>query len=75
MNEKISEIILDNFKKVSKKKVNINDNIRLLGVDSLDLAELVIEAEEKFNISISDAEILKLEFVKDVIELIQNKIQ
>ncbi|MCU9938851.1 phosphopantetheine-binding protein [Mycoplasmopsis felis] len=75
MNEKISEIILDNFKKVSKKKVNINDNIRSLGVDSLDLAELVIEAEEKFNISISDAEILKLEFVKDVIELIQNKIQ
>ncbi|WP_322900448.1 phosphopantetheine-binding protein [Mycoplasmopsis felis] len=75
MNEKISEIILDNFKKVSKKKVNIYDNIRSLGVDSLDLAELVIEAEEKFNISISDAEILKLEFVKDVIELIQNKIQ
>ncbi|WP_322875515.1 phosphopantetheine-binding protein [Mycoplasmopsis felis] len=75
MNEKISEIILDNFKKVSKKKVNINDNIRSLGVDSLDLAELVIGAEEKFNISISDAEILKLEFVKDVIELIQNKIQ
>ncbi|MCU9931701.1 phosphopantetheine-binding protein [Mycoplasmopsis felis] len=75
MNEKISEIILDKFKKVSKKKVNINDNIRSLGVDSLDLAELVIEAEEKFNISISDAEILKLEFVKDIIELIQNKIQ
>ncbi|BBU47909.1 phosphopantetheine-binding protein [Mycoplasmopsis felis] len=75
MNEKISEIILDNFKKVSKKKVNINDNIRSLGVDSLDLAELIIEAEEKFNISISDAEILKLEYVKDIIELIQNKIQ
>ncbi|WP_322935900.1 phosphopantetheine-binding protein [Mycoplasmopsis felis] len=75
MNEKISEIIIDKFKKVSKKKVNINDNIRSLGVDSLDLAELVIEAEEKFNISISDAEILKLEFVKDIIELIQNKIQ
>ncbi|WP_322908377.1 phosphopantetheine-binding protein [Mycoplasmopsis felis] len=74
MNEKISEIIIDKFKKVSKKKVNINDNIRSLGVDSLDLAELVIEAEEKFNISISDAEILKLEFVKDIIELIQNKI-
>ncbi|WP_334687119.1 phosphopantetheine-binding protein [Mycoplasmopsis felis] len=53
----------------------MNDNIRSLGVDSLDLAELVIEAEEKFNISISDAEILKLEFVKDIIELIQNKIQ
>ncbi|MEI2462226.1 phosphopantetheine-binding protein [Mycoplasmopsis felis] len=75
MNEKISEIIIDKFKKVSKKKVNMNDNIRSLGVDSLDLAELVIEAEEKFNISISDAEILKLEFVKDIIELIQNKIQ
>lgn len=50
--------------------------IKDLNLDSLDAVELVISIEEKFNISISDEEILKIEHlqVKQLISFLENKI-
>lgn len=45
-----------------------------LGADSLDMVELVMAAEEEFNIEIPDAEAEKLTTVKDSIDLIEQKL-
>ncbi|MGZ9755924.1 phosphopantetheine-binding protein [Mycoplasma sp. 394] len=74
MNE-IKTKILENLKRLSKKKVNENDEVKSLEIDSLDLAELIIDAEDEFGISISDEEILNIKFVSDITNLITSKIQ
>lgn len=45
-----------------------------LGADSLDMVELVMAAEEEFNIEIPDAEAEKITTVKDSIDLIEQKL-
>ena len=44
-----------------------------LGLNSLELIELVVEIEEEFGISIEDREIQSLSSVDDVIRLIERK--
>lgn len=65
--------ILKEIQSFTKQKVTINSIIRELKIDSLDLVELVVKAEEKFNISISDEEITKLISVNDFVELVKLK--
>ncbi|MDJ1645495.1 phosphopantetheine-binding protein [Mycoplasma phocimorsus] len=65
--------ILKEIQAFTKEKVTISSNIRDLKIDSLDLVELVVKAEEKFNISISDEEITKLISVSDFIELVKQR--
>lgn len=50
--------------------------IKDLNLDSLDAVELVVSIEEKFNISISDEEIFKMEHlqVKQLISFLEKKI-
>lgn len=45
-----------------------------LGVDSLDMVEFVMEAEEEFEISIEQNEISSVKKVGDAVELIKRKI-
>ncbi|MFV8499683.1 phosphopantetheine-binding protein [Mycoplasma sp. VS424B] len=67
------EIILLELKKLSKKKnISEDDNIKEIGIDSLDLAELLFEAEAKFGIEISDEQLRNVETVKDVISIFSN---
>lgn len=56
------------------KEINDNSNLRDLGIDSLDLLDLIIDVEEKFNIKITDDELLKIESLTDIINLIKNKL-
>ena len=43
-----------------------------LGADSLDIAELIIALEDRFGISISDEDALKIVSVKDAVEYVNN---
>lgn len=52
------------------REANLIDD---LGADSLDVVELVMEAEEHFNIEISDDEGEKLKTVQDAFALIAGK--
>ena len=45
-----------------------------LGLDSLDVAEMVYEIEEKFGISISDDSIEKIERISDTVDFICAKV-
>ena len=44
-----------------------------LGIDSLDATALVLDLEKKYNIKISNEELLQLIYVKDVIKLWEEK--
>ncbi|MBW0594391.1 acyl carrier protein [Mycoplasmopsis anatis] len=65
-------MVIKEFNKLAKsKKVKEDDNIKDLEIDSLDFAELIINAEEKFEIQLPDSELTNLVTVNDVILLIE----
>ncbi|WP_308699364.1 MULTISPECIES: phosphopantetheine-binding protein [unclassified Mycoplasma] len=66
--------IMSQIERLSKKKVNYDAYIKDINIDSLDLAEVIINLEEKYGIVISDEEILNIEKVKDVLELVSKKV-
>ncbi|UUM19144.1 phosphopantetheine-binding protein [Mycoplasma sp. 1018B] len=65
----IKKMILSKLEQLSKKNINENMLLAELKIDSLDLAELIYEAENKYNIVFSDEELNNLKSVKDVINL------
>lgn len=71
---KTFEILKKEIKDEFNKTVKIDTIFREVGIDSIDLLNFVIKIEEKFNINFSDSELLKLNSVKDVVELIDQKI-
>ncbi len=67
--------ILEELKKfLNNKNLKLEDNLRNLGIDSLDLLDLILEAEDKFNIRIEDDELLNLETINDVVKVIKIKL-
>jgi len=71
--------IFDDVKEVVVEQLNVNeDEVKLesdfvedLGADSLDVVELVMALEEKFEIEIPDSEAEKIKTVKDVVDYIE----
>ncbi|QIW62129.1 phosphopantetheine-binding protein [Mycoplasmopsis gallinacea] len=66
------EIIIKKLQNLTKVKFNEDSLLEDLKIDSLDLAELIIEAEQAFDISIDDNKLNDVKTVKDVILLIEN---
>lgn len=70
--------IFEQVKKIAKEEKDINielsSSLDKLGFDSLDLIELVIKIEDKYNINIPDEHIRKMKTVKDVIEYIKKSL-
>ncbi len=46
-------------------------NLRELGIDSVDLVEILLNFEEKMNLTFEDEAMLKLNTVQDVLDLSQ----
>lgn len=67
----IKDLVIDNVQKYTKIKVNEEMQLKELKIDSLTLAELIFELEDKLNIRVSDDELSKLKTIKDVIVLIE----
>lgn len=59
--------------KASIDGVNEDTLLSSLGFDSLDLVEVTLEIEDKFNINFTSNEISDLKTVSDVIHLIERK--
>lgn len=66
--EKIREVIVEQLG-VDEAEVTMETSFQDLGADSLDLAQIIIELEEAFDIQIEDAEGLKT--VKDAVTFIE----
>jgi len=73
--------LIDDIKEVVVEQLSVNADevkeeskfVEDLGADSLDVVELVMALEEKFDIEIPDEEAEKIQTVKDVIDYVSSK--
>jgi acyl carrier protein len=71
--EKVKKILIE---KLSVNEADIKEDSSLvddLGVDSLDLVELLMKFEEEFKVEISEEESQKILTVKDIVDFIEGK--
>lgn len=68
--EKVKSIIGN---RVDVSKLNKKDKLNEIGLDSLDLLEVMLEIEESLNIEIKSDEVLNLVTIDDLLKLIQGK--
>lgn len=70
---------LDLLRMLISEKIRYTDKIvpeatmKELGLDSLDLVEVILAAEEKLDIVFDDDELMDLHTIQDVINLIERK--
>ena len=70
--------VIETVKSILAEKIDIStlneeDSLQDIGLDSLDLAEVMISIEEALNIEFTSDEIMKLAPLKDVLKLIEIK--
>lgn len=70
--EKIKNIIVEQLN-VEEEGLTLETSFEELGVDSLDLFQIVIEIEEEFNLQIEDAEAIKT--IGDAVKFVKSKIE
>lgn len=74
MKNEIIEIIA-NIAEIPAKKITLESNlITDLELGSLDLVTLVSEFEEKYNITVEDKDIKKIQTVQDIIDYIEKHV-
>ena len=61
--------------RVDVSSLKEDDNLTALGLDSLDLVEVMLEIEEELHIEFSSDEIEELSTLKDVLNLIETKLK
>lgn len=72
--EEVIDIIVKTLE-VDKKDVKDNTNLmKDLDVESLDLVDLVVAFEEKYNFEIPDNEIKNLQTVNDIVKFIESHV-
>jgi len=70
--EKVQEIFA---KKVKIEKLNPTIELRELGLDSLDLVELMMDIEEEFKIEFDNDEMVGFKTIQDVVKAIEAKVK
>lgn len=70
--EKIREIIVEQLG-VEESEITMETSFEELGVDSLDLFQIIIEIEEAFDIQVEEAENIKT--VEDAVKYVEEKTQ
>ena len=71
---KVTKIVAEQLQVDESKVVPEASFTTELGADSLDIVELVMAFEERFNIEIDDDSAGNIQTVKDAIDYIENKI-
>jgi acyl carrier protein len=69
--EEIREVICEQLG-IEQEEVKLETTFEELGADSLDLFQIVIELEEKYNIQIEEVEGLKT--IQDAVEYVEKSI-
>lgn len=72
--------VIETVKSIISKRADISgvsesDPLSSLGLDSLDLVEVMLEIEDALGIEFASDEIADLKSIKDVVELINKKIK
>ncbi|OPY14254.1 MAG: Acyl carrier protein [Syntrophus sp. PtaU1.Bin005] len=71
LEEKVLEIIVEQLEVTKEECVPEAFFIDDLGADSLDLAELLLEMEDTFDVEISTEELKKIRKIQDVIDFLK----
>lgn len=75
MFEKVKSILAEQLN-VKADKIKLESRIvEDLGADSLDVVELLMSVEDKFNVSVNDEEAVTLKTVKDIVDLLDRKVK
>ena len=70
----IQEHVLEGLKKVvNGKEVTLESNLKELGLDSLDVVDMLMDLEEKFGIEFDNEEMMAFAVVNDIVVAIENK--
>lgn len=70
----IQEQVLEGLKKVvNGKEVTLESNLKELGLDSLDVVDMLMDLEEKFGIEFENEEMMAFQVVKDIVKVIEKK--
>ena len=72
--EKLEEIKTKLAHAAHKEKINDDDKIRELGLDSLDVVELLLQLEEEYDVHFDDVNMSKLVTVKDLLDEINKQL-
>ena len=75
--------MFEKVKAILSEQLNIKgDKIKLeskivedLGADSLDVVELLMAMEDKFNCSVTDEEAVALKTVADIVKMLESKVK
>ena len=59
--------------KLKGKELTLDSNLRDLGIDSLDVVDLIMDLEEELGIEFSDEKLISIHTMKDVCDLIDKK--
>lgn len=59
--------------KLKGQELTLDSNLRDLGIDSLDVVDLIMDLEEELEIEFSDEELMSIHTMKDVCDLIDKK--
>ena len=71
---------IETVKSILKEKVDISnlkesDSLSSLGLDSLDLVEIMLQIEDELGVEFTSDEIANLSTLKDVVNLIERKVK
>ncbi|MDD6302005.1 MAG: phosphopantetheine-binding protein [Bacillales bacterium] len=70
----IKEKVIHGFKKVvNGKEVTLDSSIKELGLDSLDVVDMLMDMEDEYGIEFDNDEMLAFNTVADVINAIEKK--
>lgn len=75
MNQIIKKVEAVMAKKLKVDTIDPNKELRELGLDSLDIVELLLELEDTFGIQFTSDELKKLKKVNDLYDAILSKIK
>lgn len=78
MNQQISSEVVVKLTEVlalEGKSISLEDNLRdALGADSMDLIELQMELEERFDIEVLDSDMTRIETVEDLVKCVEREV-
>lgn len=72
--DKLEEIRAKLAKATHKETVKDEDKIRDLGLDSLDVVEMLLQLEEEYDVHFDDVDMSKLSTVKDLLDEIAKQL-
>lgn len=75
MFEKVKAILAEQLNVKADKIKPESKIVEDLGADSLDVVEMLMSVEDKFDVSVSDEEAVNLKTVDDIVKLLETKIK